>query len=125
MALTARHPTIVGNRSFRNILLYGAGTRCTLFLRQRSHRYPKINDDRCIVGLLDDDPNLHGRMVYGFKVMGGVSQLTAILTKRNISDIIITTDLQDDVRRQLLDIAKERHVRVAEWRTEERTLSPA
>ncbi|MFH1969629.1 MAG: hypothetical protein ABIJ53_04845 [Verrucomicrobiota bacterium] len=125
MALTARHPTITGKRVFRNIMLYGAGTRCTLFLRQRSHGYPKIDDDRCVVGLLDDEPNLHGRMVYGFKVMGGMNQLSAILTKRNISDIIITADLRDDVRRQLLDIARERHIRVAEWHTEERTLLPA
>ncbi len=125
MALSARHPAITGKRVFRNIMLYGAGTRCTLFLRQRSHGYPKINDDRCVVGLLDDDPNLHGRMVYGFKVMGGINQLNSILDRRNISDIIITTHLSENVCRQLLDIARERHIRVAEWRTEEKTLLPA
>ena len=122
LEITARHPTLAGNRTTRKVLLYGVGSRCTLFLRERSFKYPSIADERRVVGLLDDDLNLHGRLVYGYPVLGGIKQLPSILQKQKIAEFVITAELQEFTKKQLVEIAAQYGIRISEWRTEERVV---
>src|SRR4029434_9367985 len=57
------------------MLLYGAGGRCQLFLKERGFNNSSSFDGRVIVGLIDDDATLHGQWVYGYRVLGGLRQL--------------------------------------------------
>ncbi len=124
VAVSSTHPMVARARPLRNVLIYGAGVRCTLFLRHRSYAAPRLHDDRRVVGLLDDDPNLHGRRVYGFPVLGGLAQAPGLLARRAIREIVLTADLAPDRRARLLDLAAAHGVRLVEWRMEERVLSP-
>jgi len=75
-------------------LIYGAGQRCTLYLRARMFRIIQSDStQRQIIGLIDDDTNLHGRYVHGYCVLGGLAQLKKLLPHQNIQEIILIADL--------------------------------
>ena len=85
------HPAILGARLvyrvveelvtyFRNlsevkldserVVLYGAGGRCQLFLKERGFHNSLSFDGRIVVGLIDDESTLHSQWVYGYQVLG-------------------------------------------------------
>lgn len=115
LVLAARHPMLAGKRDLHNTLIYGAGNRCTLFLRRRSCDYPLPDDQRRIVGLLDDDPNLRGRLVYGYKVLGSGDDLSTIVKKHQVREIILAADLESGTRARFLRTAGRLGLAVCEW----------
>jgi hypothetical protein len=109
----------------RNFLVYGAGYGCTLFLRARSFDLPDPGLVQNVVGILDDDLNLHGRLVYGYRVLGGIRQAEEIIRSRHVTDIVVTTALREDVITGLTEIADAEDVALSEWRTQVRPMRPA
>jgi UDP-N-acetylmuramyl pentapeptide phosphotransferase/UDP-N-acetylglucosamine-1-phosphate transferase len=97
------------------LLLYGAGGRCQLFLKERGFDNSGSFDSQAIVGLLDDDPFLHAQWVYGYPVLGGLKQLPQILTSRRITGIIITTHLKSESLAAVKSLAKARGIELSEW----------
>ena len=139
------HPAIIGLRvSYRSVeefvsflrakaertpgaervVLYGAGTRCQLFLKQRAFRAAKPSDAREIVGLLDDDPSLCAHWVYGYPVLGGVADLPQLIARHHFSGIVITAALTTQARQTLSQLAQPHELHLTEWRLGEAELPP-
>ncbi|MGQ9663233.1 MAG: hypothetical protein ACUVWX_12990 [Kiritimatiellia bacterium] len=58
-----------GTRTTRRILVYGTGTACALFLAEHMRAVLVRTRSGRVEGLLDEDPNLHGRLAYGLPVL--------------------------------------------------------
>jgi len=119
--LIGRH---AGKGSGDRILLYGAGGRCQLFLKERNFFDSSSSDEREIVGLIDDDPSLHSRRVYGYKVLGGQGDLPELVNKLQVRGIIITAMLSLESEIAVRRFARAHRVRLSEWRFEEKNLDP-
>lgn len=107
------------------VVLYGAGGRCQLFLKERGFSHPGGSDRRQIVGLLDDDPSLHGQWVYGYLVLGGLKDLPQLIERERINGIIITADLSPESRTAVQALALREGLPLSEWAYQERALTPA
>ncbi len=101
-------------------LIYGAGFRAMLFLRERAMNPIDAGRRRQIVGIIDDDENLQGRLVYGCRVVGTARTLRPCVARLRADEIVIAADLPPETRAGLLRGAAELHLRVAEWSTGER-----
>src|SRR5207245_7753059 len=104
------------------ILLYGTGGRCQLFLKQRNVLDSRSSDEREIVGLIDDDPSLCLRRVYGYKVLGAQKDLPELVRKHQVSGIIITAALSLESEIAVRRFARKHGVRLIEWQFEEKNI---
>jgi UDP-GlcNAc:undecaprenyl-phosphate/decaprenyl-phosphate GlcNAc-1-phosphate transferase len=137
------HPAIVGIRVFyrcieeivlylksgsrpdasdERVVLYGAGGRCQLFLRERGFHDSRSFDNRTIVGLIDDEPSLHFNWVHGHLVLGGLRDLPQLIPRHRITGIIITTDLKSQALETVQELASQYHLHLTEWCFESRDL---
>jgi UDP-GlcNAc:undecaprenyl-phosphate/decaprenyl-phosphate GlcNAc-1-phosphate transferase len=98
-----------------HIVLYGAGGRCQLFLKERGFNNSKSYDGRAIVGLLDDEPSLHSQWVYGYPVLGGISELPHLIERYRITGIVITAALPPAARAAVQELALKHGLRLSEW----------
>jgi UDP-N-acetylmuramyl pentapeptide phosphotransferase/UDP-N-acetylglucosamine-1-phosphate transferase len=136
------HPAIIGVRLFyrlteeivhclRNrsqpssagrVILYGAGGRCQLFLKERGFNNSSSFDARAIIGLIDDEPSLHGQWAYGYKVLGGLKDLPNLVARNRISGVIITAGLKPESHAAVQALALHLGFNLSEWRFESRQL---
>jgi UDP-GlcNAc:undecaprenyl-phosphate GlcNAc-1-phosphate transferase len=105
------------NPELDGFALYGAGARCQLYLKERGSANSRGFDGRPLAGLIDDEPSLRGQWVYGYRVLGGINQLPAILARHRIEEIIVTTKLRPENAEALKLFAAERTIRLSEWTT--------
>ncbi|HLZ44582.1 MAG TPA: polysaccharide biosynthesis protein, partial [Gemmatimonadales bacterium] len=70
----------------RPAIIIGAGVAGERLLRQLQHdsRHP-LN----VVGIVDDDPNKHGRMLHGVSVLGGSDELRRFVAIHHVQQIVI------------------------------------
>lgn len=120
LPIILRHQTIEGVERVA-CLVYGAGYSCTLFLKATANDAASQTTHRVVVGLLDDDTNLHGRSVYGHRVLGGIDKLKGAIHKYGVREIVITTFLDEAVLRELEQCAASHQVRIFRWRTDIRS----
>lgn len=103
------------------LLAYGGGSRFNSYIKELETR-AGLND-RVILGIIDDDVNLRGRIVAGYRVIGGIDRLDNFMTQQRVDGVIITSlmdgEKQKDIVRELL--AKD--LRVSIWSCEEKVLS--
>jgi UDP-N-acetylmuramyl pentapeptide phosphotransferase/UDP-N-acetylglucosamine-1-phosphate transferase len=104
------------------VLLYGAGSRCQLFLRESSFVNSPNFDENTTVGLIDDEPSLHSKWVYGHQVLGGLGDLPRLIAQHRITDIIITAELRPESLAGVQDLARQQAVQLSEWRFEHRKI---
>ena len=104
------------------VLLYGAGARAQLFLKDRVIKNGKKPDRRVIVGLIDDESALHFQWVYGCLVLGGLKELPLLISKYKIGRIIIIADLLPENRKAVSEIAARQGIHLSEWVPEEREI---
>ena len=71
-----------------NVIIYGAEDAGELALRWILRGQQQLYNP---VGLLDDDPNLHGRVIHGINVLGGRNQLAALLEKLDVEGVIVSS----------------------------------
>src|SRR6185503_10873735 len=109
-------------RSGDRILVYGAGGRCQLFMKERGFDNSRSFDGRTVVGLIDDEPSLHFQWVYGHLVLGGLNQLPDLIQRHNVNGIVITAALKPESLAAVQAIAKDKKIALSEWRFENRTL---
>ncbi|HZI33295.1 MAG TPA: hypothetical protein VFF11_13220, partial [Candidatus Binatia bacterium] len=102
------------------VLLYGAGFRGQMFLKDRAVKIAKVPDGRQILGFLDDDKSLHYQWVYGFLVLGGLKQLPHLIEQKRIDRVIIVSDLLPESRADIERLTARCGVRLSEWRPGER-----
>ena len=99
------------------VVLYGAGGRCQLFLKEHGN-----NCGRTIVGLLDDEPSLHFQWVYGYLVPGGIKDLPHLIKRHRITGIVITASLPPAARAAVQELALKHGLHLSVWSFGERKL---
>ena len=104
------------------VLLYGAGLRAQLFLKDRALRTSRKPDGRLILGLVDDEKSLHFQWVYGFLVLGGLKELPVLIERRKVTRIIIVSELLPESRAAIQEIAARTGMKLSEWQPEEQEL---
>jgi len=110
------------NADLERVVLYGAGGRCQLFLKERGFNNSSSFDRRGIIGLIDDEPALHFKWVYGHMVLGGLRDLPRLIPRHRITGIIITTVLTPESLSAMQELASHHGLSLSEWRFETRTL---
>jgi UDP-GlcNAc:undecaprenyl-phosphate/decaprenyl-phosphate GlcNAc-1-phosphate transferase len=107
------------------VLLYGAGTRAQLFLKDRAIKISKKPDGRHILGFIDDEKSLHFQWIYGFLVVGGLADLPRLIERRHVHRVIIVSDLEPESRRGIQEITAQTGVKLSEWLPVEHNLNPS
>ena len=100
----------------RRVLIYGAGFTCTLLLRADSFATSDEHEPHLIVGLVDDDENLKGRLVHGYPVIGTGADLARLVPQHGVRGIFVTADLTPERRQALAAVQREFGVAVNLWR---------
>ena len=95
------------------MLVCGGGERFRLFLREKRTRTGR--NTRVVVGVLDDDVNLRGRLVQGHPVLGTFEELPAVAAKHRINLVVLTAGLTPQRRELLIALAKEAGLPLTEW----------
>jgi UDP-N-acetylmuramyl pentapeptide phosphotransferase/UDP-N-acetylglucosamine-1-phosphate transferase len=108
--------------SKERVVLYGAGRRCQLLLKERALRSAGESIGQSIVGLLDDDPVLHGQWVYAYPVLGGCDELARLIALHRLTGVVLTTDLGPDRLRTVRALSRELGFRLSEWHCGEKEL---
>jgi len=68
-----------------------------------------------IVGVIDDDANLHRRIIHGFPVLGGFDFIGHHIESHGVEEIIVTTSLTAERETQLKGLAEKYHLRISRW----------
>jgi UDP-N-acetylmuramyl pentapeptide phosphotransferase/UDP-N-acetylglucosamine-1-phosphate transferase/CheY-like chemotaxis protein len=105
------------------VLVYGAGYGYTLLLRSESFADPDEEQPHIVVGLIDDDRNLHGRTVFGHAVLGGIDDLERLIAEQRVTELVISTFLPEERLCRLVQTATLAGVRVHQWQACLRELS--
>ena len=119
LGLLSRH-VLLDKPDTKRVLVYGGGMTLRSFLRERIERDPNL--DRIILGVLDDDPGLRGRMVAGFEVFGSGDDLERVVAEHRIHAVVITCVMTPERLAEIVDRFKKVGVKVTIWRSEEAEL---
>jgi hypothetical protein len=111
-----------GNLVVERVVLYGAGGRSQLFLKERGFNNSGSLDNRMIIGMIDDEPTLHGKWVYGHLVIGGGRDLEQLISHYRITSIIITAALKPESLLLVKKLAFQHGLCLSEWCFENRIL---
>ena len=126
LSLSAHHERFHRHRDVKRILLYGAGVRCLLYLREQANlKDLNLAIQNVIIGIIDDEPNLRLRRVYGYDVLGNTFDIPNLVSKHRIDKIIVTARLSSDALNRILTYAGRCNIIVSEWECRERELSTA
>lgn len=101
----------------KHILLYGAGNRGSLFLRELRLMHPDQMATLKIIGFLDDDLSLRRRYVHGVQVLGPLDELDDLITEFDVDQVIVTSALLEANERKLKMIAASRGITLSQWGT--------
>jgi len=101
------------------VLLYGAGIRAQLFLKDRALKISQMPDGRHLLGFIDDEKSLHFQWVYGFLVLGGLKELPQLIERRRVNRVIIVSELQPESLAALQEITAHSRVKLSEWKPAE------
>lgn len=82
-------------------LILGAGENAILYLRQASFE-DQQKAPRKIFGLIDDNPALRHKVVYGYTVVGNFSELEEMIELNEINELIFTHHYSDELRGSIL-----------------------
>ncbi len=97
----------LGSDGDTSTLILGAGENAILYLRQASFQ-DQQRAPRKIIGLVDDNPVLLEKIVYGYPVLGRFDQLEEIIEKYQINELIFTHHYSDELRGSVLAL-KDKH----------------
>lgn len=118
-AANERRSCLAGAEAER-VVVYGGGERCRSFLiEERSHARQA---SRNIVGLIDDDINLRGRIVFSLPVLGMIDELLELTAAHGIRTVIITADISPERRKRAIVHARRAGVALVEWTPSETKL---
>ncbi|MCX7591396.1 MAG: hypothetical protein N2255_07175 [Kiritimatiellae bacterium] len=99
----------------QRILIYGTGDCCVAFLSEHLRLSIGGKTRERLVGLLDEDRSLHGRFVYGLRVVGGIADLPELCARRRIDRLVVTEPVPDEVRRKMIEFASRKGIAVCQW----------
>jgi len=76
-----------------------------------------------IMGIIDDDIPLKGRIIAGHRVLGGIDGVAEWVTKYRIDGIIITCLLEPEKEAQVVAVFEKLGMRVSVWACDEKILA--
>ncbi|WP_269542318.1 hypothetical protein [Cerasicoccus fimbriatus] len=117
MLVTALEERTSNRYVVRHILLYGAGNRGSLYLRELRLIHPDEMATKKIIGFMDDDINLRRRYVHGVRVLGGVDELESIIVDEDIDEVVVTAELLESNLEALKEIASRKGIMLSAWST--------
>jgi UDP-GlcNAc:undecaprenyl-phosphate GlcNAc-1-phosphate transferase len=83
----------------KRILIYGAGDGGELLLRELMQNR---NLGLWPVGFVDDDPQKHGRVIHGVKVLGSLDRLGQLANQEQVDEVVVSTSKLAETKNQLL-----------------------
>ena len=105
------------------VFAYGGGVRFRSYLRELANR--SGHNDHVILGVIDDDIHLKGRIIAGYPVLGGLGELNDLVRKFRVDAVVITSLLEPEKQKRIVRQAEETGFMVSVWACEERPLSGA
>ena len=99
------------------ILAYGGGRTFSCF--RNAFNLDKGWRSRNIVGIIDDNLALSGRIIDGTPILGRPSDVPALARKHRLSGIVITTSLEPGRRQEIRRLAGELGLWLKEWTWQE------
>lgn len=124
MLTTQRLNKMQGGAPIQQALLYGAGRRCGLFMREQHLLSYRETECIRVAGIIDDSPFLRKRLLHGLRVLGGIDELEAVIDVLQIKRVIVTTDLTEAAAKRLTELSVRKNFTVCGWRTEYHPFSP-
>lgn len=109
-------PPLGADVQIQNLLLYGAGVRGGLYLRECYLQHSRELGLNRIIGFIDDDLNLRKRFIFGKKVFGDLGELEKIVAENQIDQIVITTPLAHESYQNLIHAAQKLNIKVMDWK---------
>jgi UDP-GlcNAc:undecaprenyl-phosphate GlcNAc-1-phosphate transferase len=82
-------------------LILGAGENAIIYLRQASFE-DQQKAQRRVIGLIDDNPALHRKVVYGYPVLGTFAELEQVIEEQGVEELIFTHHYGDELRASIL-----------------------
>jgi len=79
-------------------------------------------NDRVVIGIVDDDLQLKGRIIAGHTVFGGISEIGAIVADHRIDGVIITCLLSPEKQAEVVESLRTLGVSVSVWACDEKVL---
>ncbi len=98
-----------------SVLVFGTAPAGRLFLQDRSARHLKSGRRLAVKGFLDQDTNLHGRLVHGIRVYGGMQQVEEAAEKTSARIVIVADELSRYDLQELRQRADRAGMAVALW----------
>jgi hypothetical protein len=105
------------NDNARHIIIYGAGAYGILYLHECYLKNTSDPGTINIIGFMEDVLYIKNDHVYGKTVLGGMSELSNILTEHTVDEIVVTGDISDDVCSQLKNIIHNSSIKLLKWDT--------
>ena len=94
----------------KNVLIYGAGENGTITLQKILN---SSHNDLKIIGFLDDDPNLEGKLIYGYPILGGHWILSKTHQKHKIDHIYLCDeDIRCEDLKRLRNITSKNNISI-------------
>ncbi|HOR98294.1 MAG TPA: hypothetical protein PLH01_04665 [Kiritimatiellia bacterium] len=112
---------LLENPSALRFLAYGGGLRFRAYLRELMER--PGNHDRVIIGILDDEVNLKGRIIAGYPVLGDFETVRSYAADNSIKGVIITCLLPEAKLRWVTAELEAMGLVVSVWACGERVLA--
>lgn len=107
------------------IILVGAHARTILYIKERSFTAPESRPAEQILGLVDDDHTIRQRWVYGFRVLGTISDLPDLIQRYQIDEVVLTDDPGSYRLQALRELARGRRIKLRRWELKEEWLEPS
>ncbi len=95
-------------------LVLGAGENAILYLRQASFE-DQQKANRRVVGLIDDNPALYHKVVYGYPVLGTFQELERIIEDHDVDELIFTHHYSDELRASILQLQKKHQLMIRDF----------
>ena len=112
--LMQRRPRDTAGTQPGRVLVYGAGYRTSLFLRQAVFREPPLKP-LDVIGLVSADTAIIGHTVHGIRVLGLVTDLPALTARLRIEALYLTEPLTPEEQEALRGVLHTCPLRVVRW----------
>ena len=104
----------IGSDHDLKTLILGAGENAILYLRQASFE-DQQRASRKVVGLIDDNPALYHKVVYGYPILGNFDELERVIEEHQVSELIFTHHYSDDLRERILNLQTQHDLLVRDF----------
>ena len=102
--------TAIKNKDFKKVLVIGAGTAGALVVRELDRR---LELEKKVVGLIDDDKQKLGTYIDGVRVLGNRHDIKKIVKEKDVEEIIIAiANLEKKILKELINEYKDLKVKV-------------